>query len=149
MYIFALCNWYLNLKKFFKGDLKSTFINFSSWKGLRESPILSPSFYGRKPWVLKQFAKEELQAKMRLEPKILKSLVTIPPLHQASKTRLFPGTIIFTLIICFSFSLTVSTISRGISWALVLTSCPGEVPGCFLIAHWAYIFNGEKLFVCF
>lgn len=119
-----IVGWGLKNKiNYFKGEPKYKPNNCLSWKGLWKWPTPIPSFHGRKPCVSKP--NRESPAEPRLEPTIRQFPSLFFPLHLASKTRLFPGTIIFTLIICFGFPRTVIDNIQG----NVTSSGSDQLPG--------------------
>lgn len=146
---------YINYTLIFKNSSKviqSTNLSISQvGRGFGNNLLQFLHFMVEKPWVLKQFPKQVItqRAVLRIEPKIQKLLVSTLYTTPTLQNKTFSREQLFSLrLFALAFLWQFSTISRGLSWALVPTSCPGEVPGCFLIAHWAYIFNGERLF-CF
>lgn len=132
-----------NTIKFFKGWAKVQTYQFFKLEGNLEIGYFDSLFYGREPWVLKQYAKYVVTG--RAEIRTNNSFhYTLLPKQNFSQEQLFS-----LWLFALAFPWQIPTISRGMPWALVPPSCPGEVPGCFLIALGAPIFNGERLFCLF
>lgn len=102
MYIFAV-NYIVILKSIFRGDPSYRLINISRRKRLQKEPSSILSFYGRKHWTLKHFAKQ-LRKNWDLHQRDISVAITLSIITSfQNKIFLWNNCLHF---ICFNFSIT-------------------------------------------